>query len=129
MTRAIFVFGSNLAGRHGKGAAIDAKIKWGAEPGVGIGRTGDAYAIPTKDGRRLLDPYCKRALPLEQIAGHVADFLAYARQNPTLRFFVTPLGTGLAQYDHSQIAPLFAGAPPNCHLPGEWLPILFPSAK
>ena len=44
----IFVFGSNLAGRHGKGAALDAKNKYGAIYGVGFGRTGNSYAIPQK---------------------------------------------------------------------------------
>jgi len=49
-TREIFIFGSNEAGRHGKGAALHARQHHGAEYGVGVGRTGDAYAIPTKDG-------------------------------------------------------------------------------
>ena len=36
----IFVFGSNLAGMHGGGAARIAHEKFGAEWGVGVGRTG-----------------------------------------------------------------------------------------
>jgi hypothetical protein len=121
---AIFVFGSNLAGRHGRGAALEAAMRWGAERGVGAGRTGRAYAIPTKDGRRWVDAYCRRTLPLEEIGRHVADFIEYARQNPHLRFFVTALGTGLAGHSHADMAPLFAGAPVNCHLPGEWVQAL-----
>jgi hypothetical protein len=61
----IFVFGSNLAGRHGAGSALEAKRFHGAEQGIGIGRTGNAYAIPTKD-------YLLRgALPLHVVGGHI----------------------------------------------------------
>lgn len=109
----IFVFGSNLAGRHGKGAALHARQNCGAKYGVGVGRTGNAYAIPTKDERI-------QTLPLERIAPHVADFLSYARANPALEFEVTRIGCGLAGYTDSQIAPMFAGAPDNCKLPDGW---------
>ena len=78
----IFVFGSNLAGRHGKGAALDARIDWGAEYGVGVGRTGEAYAIPTKDHRLV-------TLPLDEIKPYVDDFIKYATEHPQERFFVT----------------------------------------
>lgn len=109
----IFVFGSNLAGRHGKGAALDARNQYGAVYGVGVGPTGQAYAVPTKDATL-------HALPLYQIKKHVNDFLAYARKNWHLTFFVTALGTGLAGYKHSEIGPLFKYAPSNCQLPPEW---------
>lgn len=109
----IFVFGSNLAGRHGKGAALCARLEHGAVYGVGAGRTGNSYAIPTKDARL-------RTLPLEQIASHVADFLAYARAHSELQFEVTRVGCGLAGYTDAQIAPLFQGAPGNCQLPNGW---------
>jgi hypothetical protein len=87
----IFVFGSNLAGRHGRGAALCAKNAHGAVYGVGVGRTGNAYAIPTKDERI-------RTLPLERIAPYVSAFLDYARANPDLEFEVTKIGCGLAGY-------------------------------
>lgn len=87
----IFVFSSNLAGRHGKGAALCAKNHHGAEYGIGVGRTGNAYAIPTKD-RRI------RTLPLPRIAKYVAEFLAYARAHPELEFEVTKIGCGLAGF-------------------------------
>ena len=45
----IFVFGSNKAGIHGAGAALHAKLKYEAKIGSWIGRTGNAYAIPTKN--------------------------------------------------------------------------------
>jgi hypothetical protein len=96
----IFVFGSNLAGRHGAGAALEAKEKWGAKVGVGEGPTGYAYAIPTK-GRRL------EVLPLSDIQEHVNNFLNFARNNPQYRFLLTPIGTGYAGYTVRQIRHLF----------------------
>lgn len=109
----IFVFGSNLAGRHGKGAALCARNNHGAQYGIGVGRTGNAYAIPTKDG-------AIRTLPIDRIAEYVTDFLAYATEHPELEFEVTKIGCGLAGYREYQISPLFAGAPLNCHLPDWW---------
>jgi hypothetical protein len=109
----IFVFGSNLAGRHGKGAALYARQHHGAQYGVGVGPTGSAYAIPTNDAR--LD-----TLPLETIAEHVLRFVAYAKRHPELAFQVTRVGCGLAGYSDPQIAPMFSAAPSNCHLPDGW---------
>lgn len=109
----IFVFGSNLAGRHGAGAALFAQ-KWrGAVPGQGIGLHGQSYAIPTKDADL-------KTLPLGDIAPYVADFLAYAAEHPDLNFQVTRVGCGLAGYKDDMIAPLFFNAPDNCYLPGVW---------
>lgn len=105
----VFVFGSNLAGRHGKGAALQA-VKWGAKYGQGQGRHGATYAIPTKD-RNI------KTLPLSFIAIHVTAFLKYAALHPELRFLVTEIGCGLAGYSSSQIAPMFIGAPSNVILP------------
>ena len=113
MNKPIFVFGSNLAGRHGAGAALFASRNYGAEYGKGVGRTGDAYAIPTKD------EYI-RTLPLSTIKMYVDLFLVYARKNPTLTFLVTRVGCGLAGYTDKDIAPMFALAPENCMLPDEW---------
>ncbi|RTL75935.1 MAG: hypothetical protein EKK35_21385 [Bradyrhizobiaceae bacterium] len=106
----VFVFGSNLAGRHGKGAALWARQHRGAIYGQGVGRQGNAYAIPTKD-RQLL------VLPLHVIQAHVADFLDYARQRPDITFESTPIGCGLAGYRPDQIAPMFSSAPANVTLP------------
>jgi hypothetical protein len=113
MPRHIFVFGSNLAGRHGKGAALHARQKHGAEYGVGSGPTGNAYAIPTKDENI-------RTLPLVRIALYVAEFLEYARSHSWVDFEVTRIGCGYAGYTDAQIAPMFAEAPANCHLPDGW---------
>lgn len=113
LERPIFVFGSNLAGRHGKGAALHARHEHGAVQGVGVGRTGNAYAIPTKDA-------ALRTLPLSEISAYVLEFLRYAKAHPELPFQVTRVGCGLAGYTDSQIAPMFAGAPENCELPEGW---------
>lgn len=105
----IFVFGSNLAGRHAGGAAREAAINFAAEEGVGVGMTGRAYAIPTMDGNF-------RPLPLEVIKQHVEDFLKVANRNPQKEFFVTAIGCGIAGYSPLEIAPMFLEAPANCTL-------------
>lgn len=109
----IFVFGSNLAGRHGRGAALWARRNRGAIYGQGEGRQGQSYAIPTKDE-------ALRPLPISRITMHVNVFLLYARANPQLRFEVTRVGCGLAGYSDDDMAPLFKPAPSNCRLPPEW---------
>lgn len=111
--RVIFVFGSNIDGIHCAGAARDARAFWGAEMGVGEGRTGDAYALPTCEVSG-----CRRTL--QDIASSVARFCAYADHHPELTFYVTRIGCGIAGYDDSDIAPLFAGAPSNVQLPKGW---------
>ena len=113
----VFVFGSNLAGRHGKGAALWARQHRGAIYGRGVGRQGNAYAIPTKD-------HDLRVLPLAAIAGHVAAFLDHARRFTSTAFELTPIGCGLAGYCPEQIAPMFSDAPPNVALPDVFAVIL-----
>ena len=110
MTHPIFVFGSNLAGRHGKGAALFARNERGAIYGCGVGPQGNSYGIPTKD-------HALATLPLSEIARYAAGFLAYARAHPDCRFELTPIGCGLAGYRAADIAPLFADAPGNVALP------------
>lgn len=113
----IFVFGSNLAGRHGKGAALEAKKKYGAVYGQGWGRQGNSYAIPTKG-------YKLEVLPLKNIRCHVEQFLEYASRHQDCDFLVTNIGCGLAGYLPEQIAPMFKGAPPNCKFSEEFRNIL-----
>lgn len=105
----VFVFGSNLAGRHGLGAARRAHEAYGAEMGVGEGMTGNSYAIPTKDENL-------NVLPLEAIKLYVNRFKAYAHKNSDLKFYVTKIGCGLAGYKEEEIAPLFDNCPWNCEL-------------
>ena len=113
----IFVFGSNLAGRHGLGAAKYALYNHGARYGVGEGIQGESYAIPTKDNTL-------KVLPLEEIRGHVDKFKQFAKEHPEYMFTVTRIGCGLAGYEDFQIAPMFDDCPVNCVLPNEWLAIL-----
>jgi hypothetical protein len=109
----IFVFGSNLAGRHGKGAALYARQHHGAIYGRGEGRQGNSYAIPTKDDEL-------RSLGLLSIKFYVDRFIEYATARPHLVFNVTRVGCGLAGYTDEQIAPMFRHAPTNCNLPEGW---------
>ena len=109
----IFVFGSNLAGRHGKGAALDAKNYYGAIYGIGVGPMGHSYAIPTKDKNLQI-------LSLADISLYVKEFIKYAEENLDLEFNITRIGCGLAGYKDSEIGPMFSKAPVNCNLPFEW---------
>ena len=112
----VFVFGSNLAGRHGKGAAWDA-VKFGAIYGQGDGLMGRTYGISTKD-RNL------RVESLHAIGIRVDKFRRFALANPELTFLVTPIGCGLAGYKPSQIAPMFKNSPSNVILPASFQPYL-----
>ena len=94
----VFVFGSNLAGSHGGGAAYVAWRKFGAVMGQGVGLQGQSYAIPTMQGG------------VETIKPYVDDFIAFASQHPELFFYVTRIGCGIAGFREKEIAPLFAGA-------------------
>lgn len=94
----IFVFGSNLAGAHGGGAARAARIHFGAVMGQGVGLQGQSYAIPTMQGGP------------ETIKPYVDDFILFAKQHPELTFLVTPIGCGIAGFHARDIAPLFASA-------------------
>lgn len=110
----IFVFGSNLAGRHGKGAALHARNYYGAIYGQGEGLQGNSYAIPTKD-KDL------NVLAITVIAEGVNRFIEFARDNPNVNFEVTSIGCGLAGYRQEEIKPLFAGSPENVKFTKEWI--------
>lgn len=109
----IFVFGSNLAGIHGAGAALYARKHHGAIYGQGIGRQGNSYGIPTKDARII-------TLPLKDIKKYINQFITFAKHNHDMTFNVTRVGCGLAGYTDTDIAPMFKDAPSNCVLPSEW---------
>jgi hypothetical protein len=113
----IFVFGSNLAGRHGKGAALFAKENHGAIYGKGWGRQGNSYAIPTKDENLV-------PLFLTEIKDYVKVFLQYAKDHPELTFNVTAIGCGLAGFIPEEIAPFFNDAPDNVRLPKEFQEVI-----
>ena len=111
--RLIFVFGSNLAGRHGAGAAKWALENKGAIYGQGIGMQGDSYGIPTKD------EYIE-TLSLQRIKIFVNHFMEYARNHPHMKFQLTPIGCGLAGYKPHQIGPMFVGVSDNVIVPPEF---------
>lgn len=117
-----FVFGSNLAGIHGAGAARYAMDQLFAVYGVGFGPTGKCFAIPTKDWEI-------RSMHLEQIKHYVDRFIIYARDNPGEIFKVTQIGCGLADFKAQDIAPMFVDAPLNCFFDTAWEQYLGPKAK
>lgn len=112
--RPVLVFGSNQAGRHGKGAAAYAKQHYDAVYGTGEGLQGSAYGIPTKD--RALG-----MLGLDEVKAAAERFVAHAAANRQRSYLLTRVGCGLAGYQDEQIAPLFEGCTPNVHLPGRWM--------
>lgn len=113
---AIFVFGSNRAGRHGKGAALYAKKNFGAEQGVGEGRTGQSYAIPTK-GLKL------ELLDWTEIEPAIERFIRYAEENSGEVFHLTPVGTGLAGHSKDKLWQTLKriGVPNNVFLTSSWI--------
>ena len=94
----IFVFGSNLAGYHGGGAARIARENFGAVWGQGVGLQGQSYAIPTMQGG------------VETIKPYVDEFIDFARIHAQYTFLVTRIACGIAGFRPSEIAPLFANA-------------------
>lgn len=116
VTDAVWVFGSNLAGRHGKGAALIARQLFGAIYGQGEGLMGQCYAIPTKG-------YQLQVLSLPTIARWAKSFCEFTYDRPDLRFFVSGVGCGLSGYHPREIAPLFKTAI-NCSFPDTWRPWL-----
>lgn len=110
----IFVFGSNLEGRHGGGAALLAYRKWGAVWGQGVGLQGQCYGIPTMHGGP------------EKIKPYVDEFIEFARNHKELKFLVTEIGCGIAGFSPEDIAPLFAEAidVENIYLPKRFVEVI-----
>lgn len=113
----IFVFASNEAGIHGTGAAKFAVQHRGAHMGKSYGMYGKSFAIPTKNE-------VFEVLPLNQINDYVRGFIAFAKAKRKLTFQVTAIGTGLSNYSHKDIAPMFHDAPRNCFFDERWKPYL-----
>lgn len=110
----IFVFGSNLEGAHGGGAALLAWRKWGAIWGQGAGLQGQTYGIPTMhSGPDAIKPY-------------VDEFISFAKEHSEMTFLVTEIGCGIAGFKPSEIAPLFRNGTdvPNIHLPQRFWDVL-----
>lgn len=114
----VFVFGSNEAGMHGKGAAKMA-MKWGAVYGKPFGQFGRTFAIPTKN-------YKLKTLSVAKIGTYVEKFIEWVIHNKDKKFLVTKIGCGLAGYKPKDIAPLFWGCKDieNLYLPKEFLEII-----
>jgi ADP-ribosylglycohydrolase len=110
----VFVFGSNLQGSHGGGAAAAAVRYFGAIWGQGVGMQGQCYAIPTMHGG------------VDVIRPYVDEFIEFAKGHPELTFLVTRIGCGIAGFRDEQMAPLFADALelPNVVLPKSFVKVI-----
>ena len=106
----IFVFGSNLQGAHGGGAARVALERFGAVWGQGVGLQGQSYAIPTMHGG------------IDAIKPYIDEFIDFASGHPEMFFYVTRIGCGIAGFRDEEIAPLFKEAG---HLENVALPLSF----
>lgn len=115
--KGVFVFGSDLAGRHAEGDALIALRDHGAVYGRAVGLQGRSYAIPVRDEHG-------KPLPVAVLARYVDAFLRFAQIHREMVFHVTRIGCGRGAYRDDEIAPLFAGAPTNCRLPPAWRRIL-----
>ena len=111
-----FVFGSNMAGRHGKGAALYAAKKHSAETGIGEGITGSSYALPTKG-------YKLENLDFKKIDAAICRFLGVAKSMPEARFILTPIGTGLAGHSKKDVWRVLKreGLTQNIYLSATWV--------
>lgn len=112
----VFVFGSNREGRHGKGAALVARKKYGAIYGQASGLQGMSYGIITKE---LRPNYPK--VTLSEVALGVQQFLDFTRENLDIEFDVTKIGCGLAGFNEDDIRSLFSDVPSNVNLPVDWI--------
>ena len=110
----VFVFGSNLEGFHGGGAAALAFRAFGAKWGKGVGHFGQTYGIPTMHGG------------VDEIRPYVDEFIIYAKRHPELLFLVTKIGCGIAGFTCEEIAPLFSETVnmTNVYLPEEFRKII-----
>lgn len=98
----VFVFGSNLSGRHAGGAAWFA-LNHGAVEGISDGLSGQSYAIPTVD-KEVREP-----LAIEKISHYVEKFIKVAKERSDLTFLVTEIGGGLAGFTPDRYRSLIFG--------------------
>lgn len=118
----IFVFGSNTAGIHGRGAALQAYKQFGCPYGFGEGLhiESQTYAFPT-----LAVPKGRKSFSLEprtddELLASVRKLYETAQKNPNLTFLLTKVGCGLAGYEESHMITLFRGTPANIVKPKGW---------
>lgn len=111
--RQAFVFGSNIMGHHGGGAALYAFDNFGAEEGIGEGLTGQCYAFPTLN--QHMQRYTRAELESIRDA-----FYRCAFAHPELTFLLTRVGCGIAGYPEEDMLALFEDAPVNVKKPAGW---------
>ncbi len=109
----VFIFGSNLAGRHAGGAARQAHEDFRAEWGVGEGLTGKCYAFPTLD-----ENHQKRSD--EDLKESVKKLWLTVVANHDKEFLLTKVGCGIAGYSENYMRDLFKGFPKNLIKPENW---------
>jgi len=98
----IFVFGSNALGYHTGGASGTARKKFGAVWGQSEGLQGQSYAIPVDFGKGVRKD--------TEVKASVDKFIAFAKENEKLFFFVTRIGCGIGGYSDEEMAQFFKAA-------------------
>lgn len=99
-----FVFGSNTEGRHGKGAALYARIHFGAVYGNPKGFQGKSYAIITKDLGSNFHPSISR----KKITGQISELYDIAQNYPRNQFFIAYTNSPMLNgYTAEQMAEMF----------------------
>lgn len=119
-TNAIFGFGSNREGRHGKGSALTAFEEFDAIYGQAEGLQGHSYAIITKELRYKTHP----KVTLWEVEEGIATCLAFFAEHPELELYMTKIGCSLAGFSEKEIGDIFRAymplMPPNVVLPKEF---------
>ena len=122
----IFVFGSNIEGRHGAGAAKVAREQFGAIYGQGQGLQGNAYALPTKD-LRVKENRGLRSISKEDIVESIKKLYETARKHPVNMFKIAyrnTHSTSLNGYTGLEMIDMFLEAgpiPDNIIFSQEWI--------
>ena len=104
----IFVFGSNTQGRHGRGAALTARLKFGAIYGNPEGIQGKSFAIITKDLTKKTHP----SRTTSQIISQINKLYEYATLHPDKEFIIPYKCSdyNLYAYSSEEMAKMFASS-------------------
>ena len=103
----VFVFGSNVAGVHGAGAARQALV-WGAVMGKAKGLSGQTYGIITK---KLPNTF----MGWNYITKQLITLCEFAKKYDHLEFLLTDVGCGLAGGEREDLEKILENIklPPN----------------